>query len=142
MDERFEAWVALLEAHAAVMDALDRALQDEGGIPLAWHEVLARLAAQPEGRMRMRDLAREVLLTKSGISRLVDRLQEAGLVTRAECDTDRRVTYATITPDGRRALRAAGPAFRRTFEERFGRHLSEDEARSLRSTLARVSGRS
>ena len=132
------AWMSLLEAHAAVTDALEERLEAELGLALSWHEVLVRLQEAPDGRLRMQDLGRSVLLTKSGVSRLVDRMQHAGLVSRAACAADRRVTYAGITPKGRRLLARAVPVFVRSFEESFARHLSQREAAALRSALAGV----
>src|SRR5438046_1224475 len=118
-ESRVAAWAALLEAHAAVSDVLEEELQASLGIPLSWHEVLARLASAPDGRLRMQELARSVLLSKSGITRLIDRMQEAALVSRGSCTSDRRVVYAVITDQGRTMLDRALPAFSRGFDRAF-----------------------
>src|SRR5947208_2697592 len=107
-------------------------------MPLTWYEVLMRLASQPEGSMRMQDLARSVLLSKSGVTRVVDRMEEAGLLERRSCAADRRGTYATVTKAGRAAFRRAMPVHLTGISEHFGRHLSVEEARVLRRALARV----
>ncbi|HEY3208651.1 MAG TPA: MarR family transcriptional regulator [Actinomycetota bacterium] len=136
--EKLSAWITLLQAHAAVVDALERKLEREGGIPLAWHEVLSRLAAEPEGRLRMLDLAGLVMLSKSGVTRLIDRMEGAGLVTRGACPTDRRVTYAIITAKGRETLQRATPAFLQGVEEYFSSHLSDSDVDDLRAALRKV----
>src|SRR5438105_5022694 len=92
------SWLALLQAHSVVVEAVEREMQRDVGLPLAWFDVLIQLANAPDGRLRMQDLARSVLLSKSGLTRLVDRLVDAGLVGRAACEGDRRVTYAVLTP--------------------------------------------
>src|SRR5436190_18545741 len=107
--EGLEAWAAFLQAHAAVLEALERELQDERAMPLAWYEVLLHLREAAGGRLRMQELANAILLSQSGVSRLVDRMERAGLVERASCDTDGRGTFAQLTARGRDALRKATP---------------------------------
>lgn len=143
MDERGEleglaAWMTFLQTHALVVEVLGRELETERGLPLGWFEVLMFLANAPEGKMRMQDLAGSVLLSKSGVTRLVDRIEEAGLVERAACEDDRRVTYAAITPVGRRTLREAAPVHLRGVDSHFGRHLTATELRTLRAILRKV----
>src|SRR5437867_4159514 len=101
------AWRALIAAHASLLRRLDRELEAEHGLSLAWYEVLLRLRRAPQGHLRMSDLAGSVFLTPSGLTRLVDRLEEAGLVQRVSCPTDRRVSWAAITDEGRARLRRA-----------------------------------
>jgi DNA-binding MarR family transcriptional regulator len=136
--DRMAAWVTLLQAHAAVVAALGEKLEKERGLPLSWHEVLVHLAAAPEGKLRMQDLARSVLLSKSGVTRLVDRMEEAGLVERAACASDRRVIYTAITDRGRSDLNGALPVFVEGFDEHFARFLSDGDAKALRSSLRKV----
>lgn len=137
-DEGLAAWFDLVQASSVVGEVLERELEDERGLALGSLEVLVHLDAAPEGRLRMQDLARSVVLSKSGITRLVDRLEDAGLVGRAPCETDRRAVYAGITPSGREALGAAIPDHRRGVEEHFARHLTREETRALRTILAKV----
>jgi DNA-binding MarR family transcriptional regulator len=136
--DRLSAWITLLRAYAAVVDALERKLERERGVPLAWHEVLSRLVAAPEGRLRMLDLAGLILLSKSGVTRLIDRMEEAGLVTREACASDRRVTYAMITAKGRGTFERTMPLFLEGVEEYFSSHLSGADIRELRSSLRKV----
>src|SRR5437588_11885912 len=128
-EERMAAWMTLLQAHAAVVAALGEKLERERGLPLSWYEVLIQLAAAPEGKLRMQDLARSVLLSKSGVTRLVDRMEQMGLVERSACTSDRRVIYAGISERGRTKLRESLPVFVEGFEEHFARFLSESDAR-------------
>jgi len=135
---RMAAWRALLEAHAAVTDLLERELEQERGLPLSKFEVLLELAEAPGGRMRMLELAQSVLLSKSGLSRLVDRMEEAELVRRERCPSDRRGAFAVITDEGRTLLRSAAPVHLRGIQEHFARHLADDEVRILVDVLGRV----
>ena len=102
--------------------------------------MLVNLAAATDGRLRMRDLADEVMLSRSGLTRLVDRMAAAGLVSRRPDPDDRRGTLACLTNEGTQTLRRAAPVHLRGIEEHFARHLSEREVEVLRSALQRVSG--
>jgi DNA-binding MarR family transcriptional regulator len=137
-ERRLGAWRALLASHAALVGRLGEELQEEKGLPLPWYEVLLWLGQAPEGRMRMGELADSLLLTPSGVTRLVDRMESEGLVQRQQCPSDRRGWNAVITPAGRTRLRAAAPVHLRGVEQHFGRHLSDDEADLLADILGRV----
>jgi DNA-binding MarR family transcriptional regulator len=135
------AWRALLTAHATVVDRIEHDLAGGGGlVPLTWYDVLLELNAATGRRMRQRDLAREVVLTRSGISRLVDRLAGAGLLRREPNPADRRGDLVALTDAGRDALRRTWPAYARGIREHFARHLTAEEARVLATALARVRG--
>jgi len=99
--EELAAWRGLLRTHAALTRALDAELLEAHGLPLTSYEVLLFLADAPEGRMRMSELADGVLLSRSGLTRLVDRLARAGLLERVRCDEDARGWFAVITDKGR-----------------------------------------
>lgn len=133
-----EAWRTLLNAHAVVLDAIERQLQREAGMPLTWHEVLIRLSEAPDGSLRMQDLADRLVLSRSGVTRLVDRLEAAGLIERASCPSDRRGTYAVLTDAGRSALERLQPLLRPAVQQHFGRYLTEPEAELLRSILDKL----
>ena len=139
-DRRLAAWRALLASHAALVDRLGEELQDEKGLPLPWYEVLLWLNQAPDGRMRMGELAGGLLLTPSGVTRLVDRMEADGLVQRQQCPSDRRGWNAVITPAGRARLRSAAPVHMRGIERHFGRHLSDQEADLIADVLGRVLG--
>jgi DNA-binding MarR family transcriptional regulator len=136
-DHRLEAWTAFLRAHARVTAKLSKELQAECGLPLTWYDVLLQLRLAG-GQARMQELARLVLLSKSGLTRLADRMQAAGLVERRSCPDDRRGTLVALTPDGRRALRAAVPVHLRGIKEHFIGRLDDDELRALHRALTRV----
>ncbi|MGE5597425.1 MAG: MarR family winged helix-turn-helix transcriptional regulator [Hyphomicrobiales bacterium] len=137
---QLQAWRAFLTAHARVTEVLERELTSERGLPLAWYDVLVQLSEAPEHRLRMHGLARAVLLSRAGLTRLVDRMVGAGLVARVPCENDRRGTYVTLTPAGMEALRAAAPVHLRGIEEHFARHLPPDQAAVLSDVFARVLG--
>jgi DNA-binding MarR family transcriptional regulator len=132
------AWEAFVFAHAAVVDRLERELAAADTIPLAWYDVLVALSRAPERRLRLHELAREVVLSRSGLTRLVDRLEAAGLLRREACPTDRRGAYAVLTADGEAALRRTWPVYARGIAAHFGAHLSDGEAATLTAALGRV----
>ncbi|MGH2723776.1 MAG: MarR family winged helix-turn-helix transcriptional regulator [Actinomycetota bacterium] len=136
--ERLAAWVMFLQAHSVVVDALGRELEGERGLPLTWYEVLLSLGMADGGRLRMLDLSRSLLLSKSGATRLIDRMESAGLVARRPSPHDRRVIWAAITPRGRRAFDAAAPVHLRGIERHFMEALSDDEVRGLMAALRKV----
>lgn len=107
------AWRQLMSSHARVSDALERALEERHALSLSEFEVLQRLAESPEGYRRMQELADEIHLSQSALSRLVGRLEKAGLAEREICETDRRGIYATLTDAGRAVQKEAEPTHRR-----------------------------
>jgi DNA-binding MarR family transcriptional regulator len=120
-DRLLNQWRELESAHARVREALERALEREHQLSLSEYEVLRRLAEvdSPKGR-RIQELAEEVHLSQSALSRLVDRLEEAGYVIRATCDYDRRGIFACVTDAGRRAQKEADPTHRAVLAETLG----------------------
>jgi len=134
----FDAWRTFLGAHAAVLRRLEAELEAEGLISLADYDVLVNLATAPAGKLRMSELADQVLLSRSGMTRRIDRLETAGLVRRDECAADRRGSYATITPDGLERVRSAGPTHLRGIEEHFIAKLSPAELEAIRAALSKI----
>jgi DNA-binding MarR family transcriptional regulator len=137
-DERMQAWALLLQSHSVLTDVLNRELEEAGLVPLTWYEVLLQLYSAPDGRLPMRRLADSVLLSKSGITRLVDRMAAEGLLERRPCTEDRRVIYAAITDRGRTLFRKAGPVHRRGINRHFSAHITDAEARAVKSALSKV----
>jgi DNA-binding MarR family transcriptional regulator len=135
-----EAWGALARTHAAVSQRLQEALAQGDYPPLPWYEVLATVAEAPEQRMRMGDLAEILVITRGGLTKLVDRLVKAGLLERTFCETDRRVSYATLLPAGRQLLAEMRPVIVGELEVAFSANLSERQADQLREMLDRVRG--
>lgn len=138
-EDGFLAWRALLRAHAAAVAAIERDLAaSEPTLPLSWYDVLVALVGAPDRRLRLSALADEVLLSRSGLTRLVDRLERAGLLCREPDPTDRRGAYAVLTEDGFQAVRRTWPLYARGIQAHFGRHLTGDEAVALAGALDRV----
>lgn len=134
------AWARLLRGHATATRGLSAQLVSEHGLTLNAYEALLHLSRAEEGRLRPVDLAGQLVLTASGVTRLLDGLEEVGLVERATCASDRRVSYAVITETGRAKLEAASEshigAVRELFEERF----TEEELEQLAELLGRLPG--
>lgn len=133
-----EAWGALTRTHAAISQRLQDALAAADFPPLPWYEVLATVSEAPEQRMKMGALAEALVITRGGLTKLVDRLIKAGLLERTLCDADRRVSYATLLPAGRDLLEEMRPVVVAELERSFAANLSEAEARDLREALERV----
>jgi DNA-binding MarR family transcriptional regulator len=133
-----EAWRGLLRVHASVLKELDAELDAAHGLPLTSYEVLVQLAEAPERRMRMCDLADSVLLSRSGISRLVDRLAREGLIERVACPNDARGAFACLTLEGLALLEAARPTHVAGIRRCFLAQFAEDELRQLATFWARV----
>jgi DNA-binding MarR family transcriptional regulator len=129
--EELAAWRGMLRAHSQLVRTLDAELAREHDLPLSSYEVLLFLNDAESGRMRMSELADTVLLSRSGLTRLVDRLERLGLLKRERCTSDARGLFAEITPEGRRVFAQARQTHldgvRRLFLERFSR----DELRTL-----------
>jgi len=104
-----ERWRELESTHAVVRDSLERALERRHQLSLSEYEVLRQLSAAPDGQLRMQELAEDVHLSQSALSRLVKRLEDEGLATRGMCDYDRRGVWACISDRGRAAQREAEP---------------------------------
>jgi len=132
------AWRGLLRAHAALLAELDAELETAHGLALSSYDVLVNLADAPGGRMRMRDLADAVLLSRSGLTRLVDRLERDGLLTRATCPTHARGAYAVLTEHGRERLTAARPTHRDGVRRRYLSHFEPDELTQLAAWWERI----
>ena len=135
-----EAWGALARTHAAVSQRLQEALAQGDYPPLPWYEVLATVAEAPDQRLRMGDLAEALVITRGGLTKLVDRLVKAGLLERTFCETDRRVSYATLLPAGLNMLEEMRPVIVRELEDAFSASLSVKQANELRENLDLVRG--
>ena len=133
-----QAWAKLLRAHAALTRRFSADLQAEHGLTLNDYEVLLHLAHAPDRRLRRIDLAEGVLLTASGITRLLEGLERAGYVDRAAHENDARVTYAVLTDEGFEKLRDAAPTHVGGIRELFGERFSGDELESLADLLGRL----
>jgi DNA-binding MarR family transcriptional regulator len=132
------AWRGLLRVHAQLSKALDAQLIAAQGLPLTSYEVLMYLSDAEGGRMRMNELAESVLLSRSGLTRLVDRLEREGYLERCSCAHDARGAFAVLTPAGREKVEAARAAHLDGVRELFLSHFSSDELDVLGEAWDRV----
>ncbi|MEA2435674.1 MAG: hypothetical protein QOF65_230 [Thermoleophilaceae bacterium] len=133
-----DAWRGFLRTHSTLVRELDEELTERHGLPLSSYDVLVQLDETPEGRLRMSNLADAVLLSRSGLSRLVTRLEAQGLLERTDCPNDARGAFAAITEKGRERLNEARATHRAGVRERFLDRLSEREQRQLAKAWNRL----
>jgi DNA-binding MarR family transcriptional regulator len=134
-----DAWRALLNAHAATIERAEQALEAAGLPPLSWYDVLWPLYRAPGRKLRMGELASQVVtISRSGLTRMVDRLEAAGLVRREPSPDDRRGTVVAITREGSALLRRMWPEYAKEIQRWFVEVLDDDEAARLQETLERV----
>ncbi len=137
-DTELAAWQGFLRAHAALVKTLDSELEAAHGLALSSYEVLAALDSTPQQRMRMCDLAERALLSRSGLTRLVDRLERGGLIARACCDDDARGSFAVLTSAGVGALDRARATYLAAARRRFLEQFDEDQLAQLGAGWDRV----
>ncbi len=118
-EEQLRAWRAFLRAHSNMLRRISRDLDEAGLPPLAWYDVLAALRDAPDARLRQVDVAERVLLSTSGLSRLLDRIEAAGLAQRVQCPGDRRSLHVQLTTDGAEMLERMWPVYARGVAEDF-----------------------
>ncbi len=133
-----KAWVSYVYGHSALVRRLNAEMLEAHGLGLNDYEVMLRLWYAPDHQMRRIDLAESVLLTASGITRLLDRMQAAGYVDKAFCPTDARVTYAVLSEAGIEKFHAARVTHLEGVQRAFGDRFSEEEAATLAQLLGRI----
>lgn len=138
--EELAVWRRFLRAHAMVLRRLEADLLAEHGLPLASYDVLVVLVESPEHRLRMTELADRVLLSRSGLTRLVDRLAQEGLVARESCQSDARGLFAVLTDAGYARLRAAAPTHLRGISHYVIARLDPQELETFGALLAKLTG--
>ena len=136
--QQMEAWEAVIRTVGPLLKTFEGELQDAVGLPLPWYDVLVQLAVAPDGRLRMQALADSVVLSRSGLTRLIDRMEKAALVEREHCEEDRRGFYAVLTEEGRRVFLGAKPVHERGIYEHFTRHLGRNDAQALVAAFTKV----
>jgi DNA-binding MarR family transcriptional regulator len=132
------AWRGMLRVHTALVRDLDAELDAAHGLPLTSYDVLIYLGAAPDKRLRMAELADSVLLSRSGVTRLVDRLVREGLIVRDACESDGRGSFAVLTEKGEEMLARARPTHLAGVRARFLSNFSEDELETLREFWERI----
>ncbi len=133
-----DAWGGLLRTHARLVPLFDARLREAHGLSLAWYDVLLELSAAPRGRLTMSELGGRVVLSRSRVSRVVDEMAGAGLVTREANPDDGRSAHAALTRAGRAAFRAAAPGYLGLVERHVAGDLSEAELETLARLLDRI----
>jgi DNA-binding MarR family transcriptional regulator len=136
--ERLRCWRLFFESALALLDVLDTELQDAVGIPQRWYDVLVHLEESPDG-LPMNELAERILYSKSGFTRVVDRMEEAGLVRRVRPPHDRRSILVLLTEEGTTTMGRARRHHRDGIDRHFSRHLTDAEVRALTKALEKVS---
>ena len=132
------AWRGVLNTHAAVVAAVEEALAAAGLPPLAWYDVLWAVRRAPGRRIRMAELASSLTVSRGGLTKLADRLEDAGLIRREAAEDDRRGLYAVVTPAGEQMLKRMWPVYARVLRETFVAPIHEDEAAVIADALSRT----
>jgi DNA-binding MarR family transcriptional regulator len=137
-DERLALMGLLVRSHRNLTYLLGRELEQSVGIPLVWFDVLIHIGGAEEGRLTMSRLSTEVALTTGGVTRLVDRMVEAGLVARQNCPSDRRSVHVVLTPAGQSTLRSAIGAHIEGIDRHLVAPLNETDRAALRVALTKL----
>ena len=136
--ERLRAWRLFFESALALLDVLDTELEQTVGIPQRWYDVLVHLEESPHG-IPMNELAEKILYSKSGFTRVVDRMEEAGLVRRARPENDRRTILILVTEEGTETLVRARRHHRDGIQRHFSQHLSNTDIKALTHAFEKIS---
>src|SRR3954467_4730123 len=137
-DDHLAAWRAVLNAHARLTGEAEAALAEAGLPQLAWYDVLWALQRSPGKALRMGELNDSVTISRSGLTRLVDRIEADGLLERRQSSADRRAIDVAITPAGSKLLRKMWPGYEQVLREQFEAKLTQQDARALTKALAKV----
>jgi DNA-binding MarR family transcriptional regulator len=136
--ERLRAWRLFFESALALIDLLERDFEDRVGLPAQWYDALVHLEEMPEG-LRMSELANKILYSKSGLTRVIDRMQEAGLVRRYRPENDRRSVFVLQTDEGREAMLRARRQHHQWIEQHFSGPLTATDIQALARALEKIS---
>jgi DNA-binding MarR family transcriptional regulator len=135
--ERLRAWRLYLESALALMDVLDTEMARDSGLPVRWYDVLIHLEDAPDG-VRMNEIAGRILYSKSGLTRVIDGMEQAGLVRRVRPEHDRRSIFVLLTEEGRETMERARRRHRHWVEQNFSRHLADNDIRALIRALEKL----
>ena len=128
--ERLRAWRLYLESALALIDVLGADMERDSGLPIRWYDVLIHLEDAPDG-VRMNEIADRILYSKSGLTRVIDGMEQSGLVRRVRPDDDRRSIFVSLTEEGRETMQRARLQHRHWIEQHFSRHLDDDDITAL-----------
>src|SRR5258706_5720479 len=137
-DAKSHAWAVLLTAHAALIEKIETTLAEAKLPPLGWYDVLWELEKAEGGKLRMHELAHRIVLSRSNLTRLADRLEAAKLIEREDTPHDRRGYHCVITRAGLAMRKKMWPVYRAEIERLFSRHINVEEARVMGDTLSRA----
>jgi DNA-binding MarR family transcriptional regulator len=135
--ERLRAWRLFFESSLALIDVLDSELEGDTGLPLRFYDVLVHLEETPDG-LRMNELAERILYSKSGLTRVIDRMEQADLVRRVRPENDRRSIFVVLTDNGHQTMERARRHHRHGIEQHFSRHLTDTDVKALTRALEKV----
>jgi DNA-binding MarR family transcriptional regulator len=133
-----EAWALLLNVHARLTRVMDDAVTRADLLPLEWYDVLFALYHADGRRLRLSELADRIVFSRSGLTRLIDRIEQRGYLRRERSSEDRRGTFAVLTDAGREAMKRSWPLYKREIERRFADHLTTAQATAIRDGLLKV----
>ena len=136
--EHNSLWRLFLTTYVRLIERIEQHLKQAGLPPLEWYDVLLALKEAPEHRLRLSELADAVLLSRSNLTRLVDRLEKAGLLRREACPTDRRGAFAVLTTEGLAMQQKMWAVYGQSIANYFGRHLSDTDVKVLTEALSRM----
>lgn len=137
-EDQLAVWRAFVNAHAGVIRRIEKDLAERHQVPLVWYDVLVALYQAPGKKLRMSELADKVVLTPSGLTRLVEKLEKQGLVRRERTEEDRRGAYTVLTREGKRAFLQAWPTYEQGIRKYFIEVLTEDECRTMGEGLTKI----
>ena len=137
-DTKIDVWVSLMRTRQYLIDQVEADLKQAGLPPLGWYDVLLELKRAPQGRLRLNEIGARMLLEKSNLTRLVDRLEREAYVIREACDTDKRGAYAVITPAGRALQKRMWPVYAGSIETHFASRLTQQDANGLLGLLRKL----
>ncbi len=134
----FAAWARLLRAHKVLLEKVQKNLADADLPPLEWYDLLLELDLADDKKLRLFDLGERIVLSRSNLTRLCDRLEKEGLLRREHCAEDRRGLYASITEKGAVMRKKMWPVYQRAVEEHFAARLSQKDAETLAALLLKI----
>ncbi|TVY04167.1 MarR family winged helix-turn-helix transcriptional regulator [Cohnella terricola] len=137
-EHQLAVWRAFVNAHAAVIERIEKDLSDQRKIPLTTYDVLVALYQSPDKKLRMTELAKHVVLTRSGLTRVVERLEREGFVKRERTEEDRRGAFAVLTREGKKAFLATWPTYADGIKNYFLSVLDEDERAAIERGLSKI----
>lgn len=138
-EDQLAAWRAFVNAHAAVIKRIEADLSDQRREPLTTYDVLVALYQSPDKKLRMSDLANKVVLTRSGLTRVIERLEREGLVERERTEEDRRGAFAVLTREGKREFLRTWPVYAEGIYNYFVSVLDEEERKAVEKAMTKIS---